>query len=1566
MIADRLTAFPRGNQPRHAAVSSFGFGGTNVHTILEEAPHQPDGTPSRPLQLLLTSARTATALDASNKSLAEHFQGTSEIDFADAAYTLQVGRKQMAYRGFVVAGSSAEAAKLLREPHPLRCAKKRCERRNPAVVFMFGGQGSQYVNMGQNLYRDEPLFRAVVDDCCDLLKPLLGRDLRELLFPAAGDEATAQQSLQDTFFTQPSIFVIEYALARFWQSLGIQPSMMVGHSIGEFVAATLAGVWDPQDVLRIVALRGRLMQNLPRGSMLSVAASAESVQKTLPESLQMASDNAPSLCVVAGPDADIAAFKESLERQNIFCRLLHTSHAFHSAMMEPMLEPLRAEIAKVRLRAPALPFVSTVTGKPITEREATDPGYWSRHARATVQFSQAVRWLIENQYDVFLECGPRATLCSLARKQFTAEPASVAVPSLADSHAENAEWATMLFALGALWQNGVSVDWDAFYAHEARRRVPLPGYPFERQRYWVEPVTQAAGKAAVAGEFVFASRAVTLEAPSGPERPLPGALRKDRVVEQLVEMLIPISGRDRKQISTTATFLDQGMDSLSLTQVAFAIRKQFGHRITFSQLMNEMPNVEMVAAYLDKALPPDLPVVESPPEPASIATVISKPPVAQTQSESSGLEAVIAEQARTISRLVEMLERTGKSGPTSNGVDQGKLSDPPADENAGPSAIENAGQPATLCTVESTLPQRGIYFSSRLSDRLSACYNESMTLYVRGLVSVTKLTRAITRLVQRHDALRAAFDESGTSMRIVPRTVHVPVVDLSPVTDQAERKRRLDELIAQETALAFPLPEGPLFRSQIVLLSPDSAAIVFSAHHTICDGWSLDVLIHDLCAFYSEEVSGSPAALQPVSSYAEYVRAVTRRAQSPEFDEARDYWRNKFADGFHALVLPTSRPRLSRREFAASRMDRALPAHLVSDLRALASRQGCSFFALLLSGLSLLLARISGQSRFVIALPTAEQPAVGQPDLVGHCVNMVPFEVNLMPEESLAALLARVQRDIAAAHDHVAYPLVNLLEELRPVQHLHGVVSISAGLTNVKKWNPKDLPQSGFVADYEVNPKSYESLEWYLNAVEAGDAVELKCQFDRQLFDDETVAAWLSAYEDILSRLASDSSRSVMDLAGLTPGRASGSEVLYALGSADMVIGRDASLLADRSIGYTSPRTETEKTLVEIWQEALRLPRVGIHEDFFELGGQSLSAVVVTTKIEQAFATRLPLSALIEAPTVSQLAELISESHAKRNWSPLVALEKKGSKSPIFLFHSHGGNVLEYQALARRLHRDSDRPVYALQSRGLDGSQIEEPRVEEMAAYYLQQIRSVQRYGPYYLGGFCLGGMLALEAAQQLRSEGERVDLVFMINTPTARYLHYSPEMRSAWRRYHRWSDRLALELSYLSSRAAGHRMAYLWTRAKRVRDVCQIRAEMFWDNLVTREHGPVPRHSLGYHLEHLAMAYDRAWEAYEPRPYEGKVLQICASRQPSGIHPDPTLGWANLLTGEFSICSIDGFRQNLLDEPAVEFLAASIEHALEECESKDKPFDPSVTDYKMTVQLAEPGRVSERPKTTV
>ena len=617
---------------------------------------------------------------------------------------------------------------------PCASGSKRCERRNPPLTFLFGGQGTQYVNMGLNLYRDETLFRAIVDDCCEQLKPHLGLDLRTMLFPPAGDEKAAQISLQNTLFTQPSIFVIEYALARFWQSLGVEPEMMAGHSIGEFVAATLAGVWEPEDVLGIVALRGRLMQDLPRGSMLAVNASADSIAKILPDTLQIASNNAPALCVVAGPEEDILDFQTQVEAKNIVCRHLHTSHAFHSAMMEPIVEPLREAIAKLKLHKPTKPFVSSVKGRPITDEEATDPSYWAGHARATVEFAKALHYLKKQGYDLFLECGPRSTMCSLARHQFTPERPCMAIPTLGDTAENDTEWQTFLFALGTLWQNGVPISWDAFYTHEDRRRIPLPTYPFERQRFWVDPALQAIntkshGITAVSPTLELAAETVANDARATAIQQAHPTSRKDRIRAIVMNLLAEISGIEASQIDSTAMFMEQGFDSLSLTQVALAIRKEFSAKVSFSQLMNQFPNIDLLVEHLDATIPADA-SASTPEMPAAQSTSAAHSNIAGDSTQDP--------QAKTISDLAALLEGAGIAVPASlaAGVAQARsaLTETTSQEK------DARKSPHAIAPLEArtTIPQRGIFASSSLSKNLSISYNESTTVRFTGTISTQR------------------------------------------------------------------------------------------------------------------------------------------------------------------------------------------------------------------------------------------------------------------------------------------------------------------------------------------------------------------------------------------------------------------------------------------------------------------------------------------------------------------------------------------------------------------------------------------------------------------------------------------------------------------------------------------------------------------------------------------------------------------------------------------------------------------------------------------------------------
>jgi acyl transferase domain-containing protein len=434
---------------------------------------------------LLLSARAPASLTRMAARLADRLERDPGLPLSDVAFTLALGRRAFEHRCAVVARDAAEAARQLKgaAPGPLAGVAGR-ERRE--LVFLFPGQGAQHVGMGRQLYRQEPVFRAAFDRCADVALARIGSDLREVLFAAGDEDEAAAGLLRDTRLAQPALFSVSYALAALLGSWGLRPDLMIGHSVGEFVAACLASVMSVEDAVCLVAERGRLMQSMPRGGMLSVRAAADQIAAKLGPALSIAAVNSPKLCVVAGPDEAVDALASQLEAQGVAASRLHTSHAFHSSMMDPAIGPFEQCVRRVRLSAPRVPIVSTVTGRLLTDAEAVDPSYWARHLRATVRFADAVAEAWKEPSRLLVDVGPRGTNAQLARQTASDLTAQVVVPVL-DGKTGAGEWSSLLRAAGQLFCHGLSVDLEALFRGEGRRRLPLPAYSFERTRHFVEP-----------------------------------------------------------------------------------------------------------------------------------------------------------------------------------------------------------------------------------------------------------------------------------------------------------------------------------------------------------------------------------------------------------------------------------------------------------------------------------------------------------------------------------------------------------------------------------------------------------------------------------------------------------------------------------------------------------------------------------------------------------------------------------------------------------------------------------------------------------------------------------------------------------------------------------------------------------------------------------------------------------------------------------------------------------------------------------------------------------------------
>jgi phthiocerol/phenolphthiocerol synthesis type-I polyketide synthase E len=485
-VSARLAPWPRGATPRRAGVSSSGIGGTNVHVVVEEAPAPAPAAPARPWQLLTLSARSAPALELATARLARHLRRCPPGALPDVAYTLRVGRRDFENRRFAVCRDCADAVTVLSTPGSRRAVAGRVLGSAPAVVFLFPGQGAQRAGMGREVYAAEALFRREVDRCAEILAPEMGCDLRPILYPPASSSDAAGR-IEQTDFAQPALFVVEYALARLWQSWGVEPRAMIGHSIGEYAAACLAGVFELADALHLVAARGRLLRALPVGVMLAVPLPSAEVETLLDSGLELAAINAPARCVVAGGERQIAVLENRLAERGSTSQRLRTSRGFHSALVEPAMAALAAEVRRVERRPPRIPFLSNVTGTWITAAQAVDPEYWSLQMRLPVRFADGLRELAGHTPRVLLEVGPGKTLTTLARQQGDGAVGATAIASLSDSLPAGEELAALLGAAGRLWLAGVALQGAALHTGYRRGRVHLPTYPFARRPYWIEP-----------------------------------------------------------------------------------------------------------------------------------------------------------------------------------------------------------------------------------------------------------------------------------------------------------------------------------------------------------------------------------------------------------------------------------------------------------------------------------------------------------------------------------------------------------------------------------------------------------------------------------------------------------------------------------------------------------------------------------------------------------------------------------------------------------------------------------------------------------------------------------------------------------------------------------------------------------------------------------------------------------------------------------------------------------------------------------------------------------------------
>jgi phthiocerol/phenolphthiocerol synthesis type-I polyketide synthase E len=489
------------SHPRRAGISSFGIGGTNAHIILEESPEEQHResesfTCLPPLYLILLSANTKNSLQKRIHQFADFFKHHPKLNLSDVAYTLQLGRKHFPYKHRVVGSDVNEIAEKLQ-------ALEKDEKWNPQendqehhAVFMFPGQGSQYVNMGLDLYKSEPVFREEINRCFEILRNIVDDDIKTILYPPLeqSDPEKCSEKINHTEFTQPILFIFEYSLAKLLISWGIKPYAMIGHSIGEFTAACVSGVYTLEDTIKLVVNRGKLIQGTATGSMLSIPLSMESLEIILGEygdpEVCIAAINSTSRCVVSGPDERIEKLKLFLKEKGYETRILHTSHAFHSKSVEPILEEFGRIVGDMPVGNLNIPYISNVTGQWIREEDIMDPNYYLHHLRGTVRFSDGISELLKmnNPNLIFIEVGPGNVLSKFVNqhRDFDKKLYQKIVNLIRHPQEQISDQFHLLEKIGHLWCQGIEPDWKTFYSGKSSMRVPLPLYPFEKKKYWID------------------------------------------------------------------------------------------------------------------------------------------------------------------------------------------------------------------------------------------------------------------------------------------------------------------------------------------------------------------------------------------------------------------------------------------------------------------------------------------------------------------------------------------------------------------------------------------------------------------------------------------------------------------------------------------------------------------------------------------------------------------------------------------------------------------------------------------------------------------------------------------------------------------------------------------------------------------------------------------------------------------------------------------------------------------------------------------------------------------------
>ncbi len=1306
-VATELTEWPQRQpgQRRIAGVSAFGIGGTNAHAILEEPPsatspeppstqdddsHSNCSTPAASEtgapHLLLLSARNESALDIATRHLGEYLHQQPETSLASIERTLKHGRRAFQARRVVMGRTREELQAALADPgsHSDNIVQSInvTAARKTSVAFLFPGQGAQYVGMTRDLYDADKSFRADVDEFCQYAQPTLSVDLRQAIFE---QDSTAATQLSETWLTQPAIVVIELALARLWMRQGVQPDYVVGHSIGELAAACIAGVFTPKTAIELAVLRGRLLQDLPRGKMLAVTLPESSVRERLPSGLSMAVVNSPQHCVVSGPTAAVDAFAEQLDSEEVAFRALRTSHAFHSAMMEPAMATFQAEVARRDRREPQLPIVSTVTGTWVSNGEMTQPEYWARNIRQTVNFSSAAAALVDRKTNVFIEVGPGQTLSSLVRLQ--PDLAGHTIRSTRHPKQESNDVDVWWKSLAEAWANGAAVDWPQ--NPDARPRcVPLPTYPFQRKRFWVEDAPPGTRSPAVA---TATTTTVDVATPALMNAEIASALPQRREPFDdwfYVPDWEPLSGNppESTQATDVVWLVFAGEDAASQSLVKKLRSDMSGSQVTLVRAAESFHQVSEAEFTIDPNAPKHFDqllqtMADAGRFPTRIVHLWQWNDDQSIDTSNAGWQGELQRQQSlgiySLQFLAQSLGRFHIDTPIALSI----FTHGHADSVCSTGFSRNPA--ATAATNSTTIPPKdGTTNSAAIHANRASLLGAAKVIPLEyPQIECRLVDIATTAWEQASDELQLAIDDVWIAYRDGQRCA--PSVRRLPLDASYENTARLKQ---GGTYLVTGGLGGIGFSLARKLLETVNANVILLGRSPLPprDEWKDWLDQHDADDGTSQKIQ----RLQQLESLPGSV--VLLPADVSDEQQLRD----AIATGtqqfgpihgvVHAAGVADTAGAIQLRDKDAT--ERMLQSKIKGSyaLEAALADHPVEFWVLYSSISNVLYHNRYGQLSYVAANSFLEAFAARQRERGIHAVAIASDEWQSI------GMAAEVARDFAESFG-----------------------------TGQRLFDPFD----SFTPDQGA------------------------AMFQRVLACDASTV--LISTRDLARRVE-------LDIHAKSP----------FLEAARQARESDSQAVSDSAAG-SNDALSGERQIARMWERLLSIPKVAADDNYFELGGDSLSAVRFLAELEKQFGQRLPFAAMVEFSTPARLAEHLGLDQATEpvaaatpatpaHRSTLVEIAVSTNKPRVFCMHAADGYALIFRELAARI--EDAYSVYGLQSPALFGEPVES--IEGLAKRYVNDILAVQPQGPYLLTGYCMGGTIALEVAQQLKAAGEETVLI--------------------------------------------------------------------------------------------------------------------------------------------------------------------------------------------------------------